>query len=280
MCCEKKHIFDDLRAILNVMKKIGVVIFLFLSASLSTLAGTIVLEGKYQQKNIFVINSVAEAGVGFCVYEVTVNGEISSDEVNSHAFEIDLSVHGFKLGDAVIITIKYKDGCEPRVLNPGALEPRPTFDTKDITVADNGMLSWTTLNEQGKLTFQVQQFKWKKWVTVGEVMGVGTSVENSYSFQTTPISGENRFRIVQKAYDGKIRKSPEVEYISSKERLTFSYDKKTKSLNFSSETNYELYNVYGQIIKRGFGVSADLSSLPKGEYYISFDKDTEKFEKK
>jgi len=28
-------------------------------------AGTIVLEGKYQQKNIFVINSIAPEGVGF-----------------------------------------------------------------------------------------------------------------------------------------------------------------------------------------------------------------------
>ena len=54
-------------------------------------AGTIVLEGKYQQKNLYVINGIAPEGVGFCVFEVTVNGDVTSDEINSSAFEIDLS---------------------------------------------------------------------------------------------------------------------------------------------------------------------------------------------
>ena len=266
--------------ILDEMKKIGVVFFLLLSFSLAGLAGTIVLEGKYQQKNIYVINSVAEAGVGFCVYEVTVNGEVTSDEINSNAFEVDLSIYGFKLGDPVVIAIKYKEGCEPRVLNPGALEPQPTFETVDIDISSGGLLTWTTTNEQGKLPYSIQQFKWNKWVTVGEVMGSGTSVENKYSFQTTPTSGVNKFRVVQKSYEGKLRRSPEVEYISSKDPLTFSYDKRSKELQFSGDTNYELYNAYGQIIKRGYGSSADLSSLPKGDYYISYDADTKKFSKK
>lgn len=262
------------------MKKLGVVFSALLAFSLCMEAGTIVLEGKYQQKNVYIINSVAEAGVGFCVYEVTVNGEVTSDEINSHAFEVDLSIYGFKLGDGVVITVKYKDGCEPRVLNPGALEPQPTFETMDIDLSAGGLLTWKTVNEQGKLPFVIQQFKWNKWVTVGEVMGSGTSVENGYSFQTTPISGVNKFRIIQKSYEGKVRKSPTVEYESDKEPTTFVYDKKTKSLQFSGDTNYELYNVYGQIIKRGFGRSADLSSFPKSEYYISYDSNTEKFEKK
>jgi len=262
------------------MKKTGVVFSALLAFSLSSLAGTIVLEGKYQQKNVYIINSVAEAGVGFCVYEVAVNGEVTSDEINSHAFEVDLSIYGYRLGDGIVITIKYKDGCEPRVLNPGALEPQPTFETTDIDVSAGGLLTWKTVNEQGKLPFVIQQFKWNKWVTVGEVMGLGTSIENGYSFQTTPISGTNKFRIIQKSYESKVRKSPSVEYQSDKDQVTFVYDKKVKALQFSDDTNFELYNVYGQIIKRGFGRSADLSSLPKSEYYISFDSDTQKFEKK
>jgi hypothetical protein len=261
------------------MKKTGAIFSALLAFSISSLAGTILLEGKYQQKNVYIINSVAEAGVGFCVYEVAVNGEVTSDEINSHAFEVDLSIYGYKLGDG-IITIKYKEGCEPRVLNPGALEPQPTFETLNIDVSAGGLLTWKTVNEQGKLPFVIQQFKWNKWVTVGEVMGLGTSIENGYSFQTTPISGINKFRIIQKSYERKVRKSPSVEYQSDKGQVTFVYDKKAKALQFSADTNYELYNVYGQIIKRGFGRSADLSSLPKSEYYISFDSDTQKFEKK
>ena len=268
------------QGVVDEMKKIGVIFSAFLALSLSSIAGTIVLEGKYQQKNVYVINSLAEAGVGFCVYEVTVNGEVTSDEINSHAFEVDLSIYGHKLGDSIVIKIKYKDGCEPRVLNPGALEPQPTFETIDIDVSAGGLLTWQTVNEQGKLPFVIQQFKWNKWVTVGEVMGSGTSIKNGYSFQTTPISGPNKFRIIQKSYERKMRKSPTVEYNSDRDTITFVYDKKTKSLQFSGDTNYELYNVYGQIIKRGFGRSADLASLPKTEYYISYDSDTQKFEKK
>lgn len=74
-------------------------------------ARSIALEGHYQQRNIYVINTVASEGAGFCVYEVTVNGQISTDEINSQAFEVDLSIYGFKLGDAVSVIIKHKDGC-------------------------------------------------------------------------------------------------------------------------------------------------------------------------
>lgn len=246
----------------------------------SVLAGTIVMEGKYQQKNIFVINAVSADGVGYCVYEVKVNGEITSDEINSNAFEIDLSIYGLKLGDDVVVLINYKDGCEPKVLNLGALEPKPTFETTEIKVDEDGLLAWTTVNEQGRLPFIVQQYKWNKWVSIGEVMGQGTSTQNSYTFQTTPVSGVNKFRVIQKTYEGGNRTSPTAEYISSREPVAFSYDRKSKALKFSAETNYELYNVYGQIIKRGFGDSADLSNLPKGEYYVSYDSRTEKFEKR
>ena len=38
-------------------------------------AGVIVLEGNYMGKNIFVKNPFGGAGVGFCVFEVTINGK-------------------------------------------------------------------------------------------------------------------------------------------------------------------------------------------------------------
>ena len=62
-------------------------------------------------KNIFVKNPFGGAGVGFCVFEVTVNGKLSPDEVNQSAFEIDFENHDLKLGDKVLINIKHKDDC-------------------------------------------------------------------------------------------------------------------------------------------------------------------------
>lgn len=256
-------------------------LFLLLTAhAANARGGSVVLEGKYQQKNLFIVNATAPDGVGFCIYEVTVNGEVTSDEVNSKAFEIDLSIYGFKLGDDLVIVIKHKEGCEPKILNPGALEPRPTFETAAITVDAAGMLSWETLNEQGKLPFIVQQYKWSKWVNVGEVMGKGTSVKNTYQFQTTPVSGENKFRVMQRGQEGGNRLSPSAEYSSAKDPVAYEYDRKSKRLSFNEDTNYELYNEYGQIIKRGFGKAVDLAGFPRGFYYISFDSQTEKFERR
>ncbi len=252
-------------------------LFLFAFFSLNLSAGIIVIEGKYQLRNLFVLNGQSPAGVGFCVYEVTVNGDVTSDEVNSDAFEIDLSQFGFEIGDPVEVRVKHKDGCVPRVLNPEALEPLPTFDVKNMTVSSEGLLEWTTMNEQGGLPFIVQQFKWNKWVNLGEVKGEGTSNLNDYQFKLVPISGENKVRIIQKSYSGKVRASDSVNFTSAKDNVTYAYDKKKDRITFSDETAFEIYNRYGQIAKRGFGKSVSVSNLRKSTYYLTYDSSMDEF---
>ncbi|MBT6438838.1 MAG: hypothetical protein HOK72_03960, partial [Flavobacteriales bacterium] len=80
--------------------------------------GIIILEGKYQNKNIFVSNAYGSEGYGYCTYEIRVNGDLITDGVNSSAFEIDLNNFKLELGDAVIIEIRHKRGCTPKVINP------------------------------------------------------------------------------------------------------------------------------------------------------------------
>lgn len=261
------------------MKQLVLSALLVFSAALSW-AGSIVLEGRYQSRNIFVINAPSQDGVGYCVYEVTVNGQVTSDEINSQAFEIDLSILNLRAGDAVTCVIKHKDGCTPKVLNPGVLEPAPTFECKKIECAPSGLLTWETTSEMGKLAFTIQQFKWNKWVNIGEVMGNGTNTANRYSFQTNLNTGLNKFRVVQKSYEGDLRKSQECEYNNPATALTFTYDKKAKAINFTGTTAYELSNSFGQIVKRGVGNAIDANTLPKGEYYISYDNTVGKFSKK
>ena len=243
-------------------------------------AGVIVVEGKYQLRNLFVLNGQSPSGVGFCVYEVTVNGDISTDEVNSDAFEVDLTQYGFELGDPIEVRIKHKDGCEPRVLNPEALEPMPTFDITQITVSNDGLLEWNTVNEQGALPFVVQQFKWNKWVNLGEVQGIGTSNENNYQFKLVPVSGENRVRVIQKSFSGKLRASEPVTFESAKDEVTYEYDKKRDQIMFSDETAFEIYNRYGQIAKRGYGKSVSVSNLRNSTYYLTYDSSIDEFTKK
>jgi len=96
--------------------------FLMLACGTDKKENPVVLKGKYTGKNIFVQNPFGPDGIGFCVSEITVNGNKTSDEINSAAFEIDLLATGLKEGDDVKIEIKHLDGCEPKILNPEVLE--------------------------------------------------------------------------------------------------------------------------------------------------------------
>src|SRR5690606_21959851 len=130
-----------------------IVLLLVLAANLQ--AGVVVLEGVYQGKNLFVKNPYGGSGVGFCVYEVTINGKLSPDEVNQSAFEIDFSFQNIKLGEEVIVNIKHKDNCEIKVLNPEVLKPKSTFTAEKVSIDNNGLFRWTSTNESAQLDYIV-----------------------------------------------------------------------------------------------------------------------------
>lgn len=241
--------------------------------------GVIILEGKYQNRNIYISNPQGGSGVGYCTYEVRVNGDIITDEVNSKAFEIDLAQFALTTGEDVVIEIKHKGGCAPKVINPGGLRPKPTFVIEAIDLSKDGVLSWTTSNESGKLPFKIQQYKWNKWVDVGEVDGIGTADENLYNFKVQLTSGKNKFRVMQKNYEGNMKKSTSVEFESNKPQLTFLYNQRNKYVVFSDDTQYEIHDAYGRITKRGFGNKVPVSDLKKGDYYLSFDNLTSPFKR-
>lgn len=261
------------------MKIIKFFSFLLLFCLISNVnAGVIVLEGNYMGKNLYVKNPFGGAGVGFCVFEVTINGKLSPDEVNQSAFEIDFGNHDVKLGDKVIINIKHKDDCGPtgpQVLNPEVLKPKSTFNTQKISFNDEGVLNWTTDNETGQIDYIVEQFRWNKWVKVGEVTGEGTPGTHSYSFKLTPHSGDNKARVKQIDYTGKPRYSKAASYSSKVPSISIDGDKFKGKVDFNGgETLYEIYDRYGTIVKKGYGQSADISTLEKGTYYLSFDNTT------
>ena len=86
------------------MKKIFC-LFLLLSSLFTGVSAQqqMVLEGTYQGQNLYVQNPFASFGVGFCVVNVTVNGQQSTDEINSSAFEIELSVRKFSQTKALAV---------------------------------------------------------------------------------------------------------------------------------------------------------------------------------
>ena len=250
-------------------------------ASYSQAASTIILEGNYQGKNLFVQNPFAGSGVGFCTFEVTINDQVTTDEINSSAFEIDFTAFQLEIGAKVVVKIKHGDDCKPKVLNPEVLKPKSTFDVISMKIDDNGVLNWNTNNETGKLPYIIEQFRWNKWVKVGEVEGKGQKANNSYTFKITPHSGENKFRVKQVDYSRRPRYSSSEKYRDATiAPVTFAPQKVKDDIMFSAETMYEIYDAYGNIVKKGFGAKIDVTNLKRGTYYINYDKEMGKFLKK
>ena len=243
----------------------------FLLFIITSYAGVVLVEGKYQNKNLYVQNAYSDAGVGFCTFAVYVNGKLTNDEINATAFEIDLSQLQLKYGQDITIKIMHKDGCTPpRVLNPDALKPVPTFEVTTMKMTNEGLMTWTTKNESGPMPYTIEQFRWNKWVSVGEVQGLGNPGENSYKYQVTALhSGENKFRIKQVGFQTKT--SAEIKIISGTPRCVFSLSKNSKQIDFTCGTLYEVYDYYGAVVKKGYGTRVDIANLHKGGYYVCYD---------
>lgn len=91
-------------------------------ATVKSTETSIVLEGYYNGNNLFVKNPSSEDGLGHCVNEVLINGNRTTDEINSETIELDLKASGVREGKEIIIEIKHYKGCEPIVLNPEVLK--------------------------------------------------------------------------------------------------------------------------------------------------------------
>lgn len=240
------------------------------------------IEGTYQGKNLYVQNPMDDEGFGYCATKVTVNGDIMPGGTSVGAFEIDFSLFNIKIGEPVFIVIEHHDGCKPKILNPEVLLPRSTFNVIQMTISKDGKLVWKTTDEQGKLPFVIEQYRWNKWVSVGEVQGKGGGTENSYEFQITPHSGENTVRVVQVDHSGTKRPSKEVKFTSAVPSVTKTPAKVKDEIKFIAngspiETRYEIYDAYGNIVKKGVGSSVNCTNLLRGVYYINFDNVNEKF---
>ena len=261
------------------MRKISF-LFLFLISATSTYPGTITVEGIYQGKNLYVQNPFTSSGIGFCTTDIFVNDVRSTDESQSSAFEIDLTVYKLKMGDKVIVKIKHKEDCAPKVLNPEVLKPSSTFEIISSKADESGMIRWNTKNEGGALPFIVEQFRWNKWIKVGEVQGKGGPADNSYSIKANFHSGQNKFRIQQTDFKGPRYVGKDIVFKSNGASVTFYPVKATKDINFSEETMYEIYDQYGALMVKGVAPRVDVSALKKGPYYLNYDNKTENFFKK
>lgn len=264
-----------------MMKNTILSILMLLGCSTLSLA-TLSIEGVYQGKNLYVQNPMDADGFGYCATKVTVNGDVLPGGTSLAAFGIDFAQFNISIGQTVFIVIEHNDGCRPKILNPEVLLPKSTYKIMSMSVNNDGLLSWSTTKEDGKLPYIIEQYRWNKWVAIGEVDGIGTPGQNNYSFQISPHSGENIVRVSQFDHTGKGRYSSQAKFRSKvtavtkkpaivKEKIEFFVE------NRPVETRYEIYDAYGNIVKKGVGSLVNCTNLVKGVYYINYDNVNEKF---
>ncbi len=245
-------------------------------------AKNLAIEGTYQGKNIYIQNQLNDDGFGFCVDKVTVNGDVLTGGLNSDVFEIDFTEFNIAVGDPVLIVIEHDEACLPKILNPEVLLPKSTYKLVSVSIDRSGKIKWKTSHEQGKLTFYIEQYRWKKWVIAGEVMGKGIPELNTYEFQITPHSGTNVIRISQIDNSSKKRSTKELRFKSALSPVTKTPDKVKdfiffKSNNQNVKTRFEVFDAYGNLVKKGYDSKINCSNLLNGIYYLNFDNTTEKF---
>ncbi|MFN0033108.1 MAG: hypothetical protein ACKVOR_13190 [Flavobacteriales bacterium] len=233
-------------------------------------AEVVVISGVYQGKDLYVKNPLTASGVGYCVFEVLVNGGVTSDELNQPAFAVDLAAWGLKVNDPVEVVLRCKEKCDVKIINPEVIYPNSTFEVVSMTVTPQGLLTWSTKGESSAIPYVIEQFRWNRWVKVGELNGQGKSEKCDYSFQATLHSGTNTFRVYQIDHKGQ-RTSQEVKVESATPAVNIKSTKISNSIDFSAETDYEIYSEYGALVKTGRGISVDCSKFFKGKYYVSFD---------
>ncbi len=265
----------------STYKSLLLALLLVIGSSFNALAD-FSIEGQYQGKSIYVQNPIDEDGFGYCINRVTLNGEVISVDSQASAFQIDLSDYKIKIGDNVVLVFEHEVGCKAKILNPEALRPKSTFVLQEISCTADGVLTWSTKEESGKLNFLIEQFKWNKWVVIGEVTGIGTPGLNTYTFNVIPHSGENTIRVSQIDNTTKKKSTPNVTFISKlsgEAKLSINKEKKTISFMLNdvpTKTKYEIYDAYGNIVKKGFNSTVDYSNLKAGVYHVNYDNKNDK----
>ena len=137
-----------------------------------------------------------------------------------------------------------------------------------------GQLKWSTINEPQGIVMKIEQFRWNKWIRIGQINGGGQE-KNNYTYKTSLHSGMNKFRIATDSFVSDI-----FEYTASNPDVGGWTKKVTKELTLESVSDYEIYDAQGNLKLKGKKLIIDVSSLSKGVYYLLMENSMEHFIKK
>lgn len=229
------------------------------------------ISGYYQKKNLFIQNQLGTDGFGYAIRNIYINGDLYHIDHNTRAIEIDFENMGIKKGMPIEVLVDY-DGATPRFLNPQSILPESVCDFQEVKTKDNNIM-FSTTGESGSLNFYIEHYRWNKWISVGEVKGEGSPSLNHYSFKVKPNSGENIYRVAQLKHNGTKNISPIITIDGPQEPVTFT--KNGNEISFSRPTFFEVHDVYGNLLKKGFDQKITINAKDGIAIYLSYDNSTE-----
>jgi hypothetical protein len=136
-------------------------------------------------------------------------------------------------------------------------------------------LFWHTNNEVPQTHFIVELFCWNRWVAKGKVSASGKSGKHNYRLKVLPHSGENIFRVVL-VNDSNVRIASSRELHSVLNNtivpiVKYTDKKGAKEVSFNYETDYEIHDSKGTLVKEGRGTSVSYADLGEGTYTLYYD---------
>jgi len=152
----------------------------------------------------------------------------------------------------------------------------PTADLRQITsikVYDEATIVWTASGETTTLPYVIEQFRWNKWIKIGEVDPHLSAGEKTYQFKAAPNSGEIVCRVKptsSSTENKEIRwtnpKIAKVQFTVKKSEILFS-DEQSNPV----ETMFKLIDSSGALVKRGWAQKVSCDNLAKGSYTLNYD---------
>lgn len=245
----------------------------FMSLSIICLAD-IEVTGVYQGKNVYVQNPFASNMTDYCTQDVYLNDKKIMSEINSSAYEIDLSF--LPANEPVVLRITHRGDCKPKVLNPQVLQVKTSFSFSAINLTKEN-ISWSCTSEQSNGRYFVERFEYNVWKVVAEKYAEGSE---SYTMDIRHNSGENKYRVRYFDNQGITVYSPVMEFQNEDAPVTFYPARVSDRIYLTRQADYEILDQYGNVITKGCKNEINLQDAQSGLYYLNVDNKTHKFFKK
>ena len=217
----------------------------------------------------------------FYPLKLKVNVNLKYDTVftikrKKEEYELRLDRFRFGKGDTVILRTSIIPKAMCHIDDSVSLKPFACrSQLMSVTCTPEGTVRWTAQYDSGAPSYMVEQFRWGKWIEVGEVPAKKRSGLNDYSFPVKFHFGENVYRIHQ--HYGCYSRPVKVE--SDVPEVGFIGDLR-KDLVFDAETDYEVYDSGSNLLLTGRSTKIELGTLNPGVYYLNYDNKTTEFIKR